>query len=312
MVQFLDESGGGGDPQAMASQQGHGITTRSSGEPCGSRSQYSGVCTHQESLNQLRVKEHKVKSVVQKPTPSASPTVSPTKNVSLKRKDWNKRTIKEWLAARDIEKARSIAAGNREYSKLMEGRWWAAEENSAGRISFPDTAGEVTPTEGEPSSPDQGATGPVRVKEEEPTEGDAISSTPAEDDDSLDEGVLDEGGQLMPIDDLASPEDKYLLEFECAPRSAEKMIFSPSESQREEFTFAKLTLPASVSPAFLRSILRPLVPKPDYQLMPRGMSLIEPPLVQLCLWVHYKVNKLPVLEWRAELSQLQPAEIKEF
>ena len=133
-----------------------------------------------------------------------------------------------------------------------------------------------------------------------------------EDDDSLDEGVLDEGGKLMPIDDLASLEDKYLLEFECTPRSFEKMTSSPSESQKEEFTFVKLTMPASVSPAFWKPISRLPVPEPDYQLMPRGMSLIEPPLVQLCVWVHYKVNKLPVPEWRAELSQLQPVEIKKF
>ena len=128
--------------------------------------------------------------------------------------------------------------------------------------------------------------GPVIVKEEKPTEGDATSSPPAEDDDSLDEGVLNEGGQLMPIDDLASPEDEYLLEFECGPRSAKEMTFSPSELQREEFTFVKLTVPASVSPAFLRPILRPPVPKPDYQLMPRGLSLIEPPLVQPYVWIH--------------------------
>ena len=133
-----------------------------------------------------------------------------------------------------------------------------------------------------------------------------------EDDDSLDKGVLDKGGQLMPIDDLASLEDKYLLEFECAPRSVEKMTLSPSESQREEFTFIKLTMPASVSLAFWKGISRPPVPEPDYQLMPRGMSLKEPPLVQLCVWVHYKVNQLPVPEWRAELSQMQPVEIKEF
>ena len=83
----------------------------------------------------------------------------------------------------------------------------------------------------------------------------------------------------MPIDDLVSPEDKYLLEFECAPRSVEKMTSSSSEFQREEFTFIKLPMPASASLAFWKPISRPLVPEPDYQLMPRGMSLIEPPLV---------------------------------
>ena len=194
----------------------------------------------------------------------------------------------------------------------MEERQWAAKENSVVRTLFPDTTGKETPTEGEPSSPAQSANGPVRVKKEEPKDEDAISGPPAEDDDSLDKGVLDEDGQLTPIDSLASPEDEYLLEFECAPRSVKKMILSPSEFQRQEFTFVKLTMPASVSPAFQKPILRPLVPEPDYQLMPRGMSLIEPPLVEPCVWVHYKVNKLPVPEWRAELSQLQPVKIKEF
>ena len=191
----------------------------------------------------------------------------------------------------------------------MEERWWAAEENSAVRTLFPDTTGKVTLTEG---SPAQSATGPVRVKREEPKDGDAISCPPVEDDDSLNEGVLDEDEQLTPIDDLASLEDEYLLEFECALRSVEKMTSSPSESQREEFTFLKLTMPVSASPVFQKPILRLPVPEPDHQLMPRGMSLIEPPLVQPCVWVHYKVNKLPMPEWRAELSQLQPVEIKEF
>ena len=53
-------------------------------------------------------------------------------------------------------------------------------------------------------------------------------------------------------------------------------------------------------------------PKPDYQLMPKGTSLIELPLTQPYVWVHYKINKLPVPEWGAELSQLRPAEGKEF
>ena len=91
VVQFLDESGGGGDSQAMASQQGCGTTTRSSKEPCGSRSQYPSVHSHQEDLNQLRVKQLKVKSVVQKLIPPPPPAVFLTKNVSLKHENWNKR-----------------------------------------------------------------------------------------------------------------------------------------------------------------------------------------------------------------------------
>ena len=78
--------------------------------------------------------------------------MSPTKNVSPKHENWNKRTIREQLAACNIEKARSTAAGNREYAKLMEERWQTAKENSAVRTLFPDTVGKVTPTEGEPSS----------------------------------------------------------------------------------------------------------------------------------------------------------------
>ena len=47
------------------------------------------------------------------------------------------------------------------------------------------------------------------------------------DDDDSHEGILDEGGQLTPIDDLASPEDSYFLEFECTGGQAEKMVLSP-------------------------------------------------------------------------------------
>ena len=142
----------------MASQQGCGTTTCSSEEPCGSRSQYPGVHSHQEDLNQLRVKQPKVKSVVQKSIPPPPPAVFPTKNVSLKHEKWNKRTIWEWLAAHDIKKARSIAAGNRKYIKLMEERRWEAEENSAVMTLFLDTMGKVTPTGREPSSPAWSAT----------------------------------------------------------------------------------------------------------------------------------------------------------
>ena len=62
--------------------------------------------------------------------------------------------------------------------------------------------------------------------------------------------------------------------------------------------------------------MEPITPlmeaKPDYQLMPKGTSLIEPPLTQLHVWVHYKINKLPVPKWGVELSQLKLAGVKEF
>ena len=46
--------------------------------------------------------------------------------------------------------------------------------------------------------------------------------------------------------------------------------------------------------------------------MPKGTSLIEPLPIQPHVWVHYKINKLAVPEWGAELSQLKLAEVKEF
>ena len=49
---------------------------------------------------------------------------------------------------------------------------------------------------------------------------------PAEDDDSLDKGILDEGRQLTPIDDLVSTEDSYFLGFEYADEKADKMVLS--------------------------------------------------------------------------------------
>ena len=52
--------------------------------------------------------------------------------------------------------------------------------------------------------------------------------------------------------------------------------------------------------------------KPNYQLMSKGTSLIELLLTQLHVWVHYKINKLPVPECGADLCQLRPAEVKEF
>ena len=39
---------------------------------------------------------------------------------------------------------------------------------------------------------------------------------------------------------------------------------------------------------------------------------MEPPLIQPYVWVHCKTTKLPIPEWRAELSQLCLAEVKEF
>ena len=92
---------------------------------------------------------------------------------------------------------------------------------------------------------------------------------------------------------------------------AEKMVLSPPRPQ-EEFTFIKPAVPRPVTPAPIEPITQSMEAKPNYQLMPRGTSLLEPPLTQLYVWVHYKINKLPVPKWGAELSQLKPAEVKEF
>ena len=149
------------------------------------------------------------------------------------------------------------------------------------------------------------------VKKELQGEGIACDQ-PSDDDDSLDEGILDEGRQLTPIDDLASPEDSYFLEFECTGGQAEKMVLSPPRPQEEEFTFIKPAVPRPVMSALMEPITQSMEAKPNYQLMPKGTSLIELPLTQPYVWVHYKINKLPVPEWGAELSQLRPAEVKEF
>ena len=142
--------------------------------------------------------------------------------------------------------------------------------------------------------------------------GGTAHNQPSDHNDSLDEGILDEGRQLTPIDDLASSEDSYFLEFECTGGQTEKMLLSPPRPQEEEFTFVKPAVPRPITPVLMEPITPSMEAKPDYQLMPKGTSLIEPLLTQPHVWVHYKINKLPVLEWGAELSQLKPAEVKEF
>ena len=72
---------------------------------------------------------------------------------------------------------------------------------------------------------------PAPAVKEELQGGDIACDQSADDNDSLDEGILDEGGQLTPIEDLASPEDSYFLEFECTGGQAEKMVLSPPRSQ---------------------------------------------------------------------------------
>ena len=145
--------------------------------------------------------------------------------------------------------------------------------------------------------------------------GNIVDSQLAEDD--LDDVILDAGGQLNPIDDSASPEYSYELSYEFTDEQAERMMMFPPKPLAEDDTSATpssdVQLPSHPAmPAVEEHVPQPLVIELNYQLRPRGVCLMEPPLTQLYVWVHYKVNKLPVPEWRVELSQLQTVEVKEF
>ena len=61
----------------------------------------------------------------------------------------------------------------------------------------------------------------------------------AQEEDGLDEGILDEGGHLTPIDNLASPEDDYFLGLKYIEDQAEEMVMSPPRLLTPEFTFAR-------------------------------------------------------------------------
>ena len=87
------------------------------------RSQDSVSCTWQEGLDRVRKSAAKLKLVVKKPDLPAALTVSSaTGEPSPRKKDWDKRSKEEHFTAHDEEKARSIAAADKEYAKLMEER----------------------------------------------------------------------------------------------------------------------------------------------------------------------------------------------
>ena len=149
------------------------------------------------------------------------------------------------------------------------------------------------------SSPIQNKLTLTSVAEEKHENLDAAHNQPAEDDDSLDKGILDEGGQLTPIDDLASPEDSYFLGFEYTGEQADKMVLSPPRPLEKEFTFAKPAAgirppPQPATSAVMELLAQWVKVKPNYQLLPKGTCLIEPTLTQPHVWVHYNINKLPV------------------
>ena len=99
MVQFMDESEGGGEPQATDVQLCQERTPHQSGKLCRTRLWNSDSCARQEALNQVREDANngkpKLKSVVKKPNQPATPAVSPIKSTSPKKRDWDKRTKKE-------------------------------------------------------------------------------------------------------------------------------------------------------------------------------------------------------------------------
>ena len=82
------------------------------------------------------------------------------------------------------------------------------------RSLFSDTSENTVQMKEELSSPVQSTQEQVSAIEEKQEDREAAGNQPAEDNDSLDEGILDEGRQLTPIDNLASPEDSYFLGFE--------------------------------------------------------------------------------------------------
>ena len=71
------------------------------------------------------------------------------------------------------------------------------------RSLFSDTTEDIAQSRQEPSSPVQDVSEPVPAVKEELQGGDIACDQSTDDDDSLDEGILDEGRQLTPVDDLA-------------------------------------------------------------------------------------------------------------
>ena len=165
----------------------------------------------------------------------------------------------------------------------------------------------------EPAQREQPQT-PVAEEEED---WDAASENLAGSKEDIDDLLFDKDGQLTPIDDLSLPEDVYLLGYEFTDEQAERMLMSPPRTPAEDFAFIELSAdtrapPQPSKPAMEGALPQLEVVKLNYQMRPKGTYLMEPLLTQPYVWVHYKVNKHPVPEWRVELSQLQTTEVKEF
>ena len=111
------------------------------------------------------------------------------------------------------------------------------------RPLFSDAAKVTHQLEEEPENLLQNASEPAPAVEKELQGENTASNQSANEDDSLDEGILDEGGQLTPIDNLASPEDLYFLEYECPEDQTEKIIMFPPRPQEKGFTFVNQLYP---------------------------------------------------------------------
>ena len=61
----------------------------------------------------------------------------------------------------------------------------------------------------------------------------------------------------------------------------------------------------------MEPIVQSMKAKPNYQLMPKGTSLIELPLTQLYVWYTIRLTSCQYQNGE-QLSQLRPAEVKEF
>ena len=75
--------------------------------------------------------------------------------------------------------------------------------------------------------------------EEKQEDRDAAGDQSAEGKDSLNEGILDEGRQMTPIDDLVSPKDSYFLGFEYINEQTDKMVLSTPQAAGERVYLCK-------------------------------------------------------------------------
>ena len=99
VVKFRDELEGSGKPQAMATQWSCGGIPHQTSGSHRSRSHDAKSHMYQEGLDQARrdavMSKPKLRSMVKKPDPLATPATSPSKSIFPKKKNWEKRTLKE-------------------------------------------------------------------------------------------------------------------------------------------------------------------------------------------------------------------------